>query len=361
MAVELNQTNGFCEAVLTGISMVNPLNSPEIRGDRNGTLVALNDAENRTAEIASVYGEGVNTQVRIKTLKRPSPSQVSDSKICAQSDMQNYDEEVVGLTQFKTIPIGISLDTMSKYCNDAWAAQTAIRENNQPQITPAIAEVSKRVNLALSTLRTSIEKDLLDIFAGAFGKKLTTGSDAVSDLVMLDVDGNPIYSGYSNLQEEYYRSGYSGTPLIVGQGKFAQFNTAIGFGCCNANGVDYNAMASNAPYKFFYSTQTDQILGTDEFMVIAPGSAQFFSYAKNKRLSGGMKRVGTADLSSFRDPLYPMVEYDLKVIGDECTENWTIIIEATYGLWTQENGYQTYDRLNGTNGLLNYRATQKSS
>jgi hypothetical protein len=237
--------------------------------------------------------------------------------------------------------------------------------------TSAMQEVYDLVVDGANIVLKKINQVLVTSMATEFGVNVANGS-ASGKVININQDGNKVIldNGIVDMMQDLQENEFCGDPCIVGGGLFAAYQKAQALACCSAAGLDMSKMGLP---NFFFDKDTQSIWGNDAIGVFAPGSVKFIGRNKFVGSFAGEKPGG----SIFTTLPLPVQEFgcaddclkdlvmDLQLKYYDCrTEvsdgvfvdrGWQGIISKDYALWVQpDNGYDTGDELEGTNGTLKY-------
>lgn len=347
---------GFCPAILLGLEQAAKDNDPQFKQTATGTLTMLQQPENASIEIKGYdAGDGHHVDVRYKYIPRSTQSEVLTSRTCDTEPEKPYKEGLLQISEYRGVKVGLSMDTIAKYCSDA----SDLQQGKIKGVSPIMAEVNKRIMLKMNALRTSINGAVLVDIKNNYGSIGGFGSGTKSVKLIHNgssgiVAGAPVYQGFQEMMYDYMNSEMINTPLIAGFGNFAKFDASTRMaGGLQNSGLDFSGIQQN--YKFFPDLQADSILGANNITVLAPGSAQLVTYNKYRGNFSG--KFGATELGILPDPLIPNLFYDVQLDFDSCNTQWNLIIGVTFGVWTvPADAYSYPDRMLGVNGLFSYKA-----
>jgi len=114
-------------------------------------------------------------------------------------------------------------------------------------------------------------------------------------------------------------------------------------------------LSNSLGYAPFADTMVDGIIGANQFIVLEPQSVQFVTFndytGENATSSGTSVARGTITDSKTG------ITYDIKVLQDDCSDDWVVIMNINYDIFFQPGeAFQADDPLFGTNGTLRYTA-----
>lgn len=183
-------------------------------------------------------------------------------------------------------------------------------------ITRQIARYNKR-------FIESLDQRIFEIAAANVGTNATGG--ATTDLNFFTTNAD---TGQSNLNaaavfflQQYWKNAANdGQFALIGGERVNMLAAFKGWQGLNAMGVDLNNINEEIPY-IYYDRNSDSILGTNDFLQVAPGAMQFVSWNMFK----GEKRRAITDLythGTFIDPATG-IEVDYRWYFDYKCGKWT--------------------------------------
>lgn len=183
-------------------------------------------------------------------------------------------------------------------------------------ITRQIARYNKR-------FIESLDQRIFEIANANVGTNATGG--ATTDLNFFTTNAD---TGQSNLnaaavfflQQYWKNAGNDGQFALIGGERVNMLAAFKGWQGLNAMGVDLNNINEEIPY-IYYDRNSDSILGTNDFLQVAPGAMQFVSWNMFK----GEKRRAITDLythGTFIDPATG-IEGDFRWYFDYKCGKWT--------------------------------------
>jgi hypothetical protein len=348
---------GVCPAILTTLESVAGMNNPELKQTPVGTLVALSQPENQSAELLSVYGgnkTGHALQARIKYLPRETKDTVKTTADCVAGESRQYLETESTLDIYRQKDIYLTMDEVRVFCKEASNYKAGL------DIPAPMMEIYKRLASAMNAMRTSLNDAVVTKIEGAFGINSRTGSDSSVSIPVISagatgiVAGAPIYSGLQTILTDFTDNELNGTPIIIGKGNFEKFDIATNRYGLQNSGINFANI--NQDYKFFVDKAVDTIVGANQLIVMGEGSAQFLSW--NKFVGNFKTTIGSNAMFTIPDLLVPRLLWDVDFDWDACEKAFLLRLSINAGTFvTPTDAYSTYDDLAGTNGLLRYTAT----
>jgi hypothetical protein len=189
------------------------------------------------------------------------------------------------------------------------------------------------------------------------GINLRTGlSTAASIDVFPAATGAPNAAALQTLQSDFeIENEMVGTPIWIGAGNIYKYWKTLEQSCCNDAGVNMLDLSNSLGYSPFTDTTMKNVLNANEFIVMEQGSVQFVTF--NDYVGEDVTSSGTSVARGLITDSKTGVTYDIKIMQDNCNDNWTVIVKLHYGIWFQPlAAYQVDDNLYGTRGTLLYKA-----
>lgn len=341
-------TAAICENLLIGLDQVTKNeNLPSARRSYLGYLEALRSSLNTSGvEITPIpVQDGTKHKiVRIAYNQRVIENEVDaqESTDCTPPRYPDFIETTFDVDKFAQYEFGLSQRQATLICQGG---------NNDELINRFIMQafdaINRKINRTILTTQTS---------GFGFNYGNTPGSATTKSInVLVGSTGAPLATGIQTLKQDYYeKNQYAGTPLVIGAGNIMKYYDTIATGCCNQDGVDMMAYAGKYGAAFFLDTLVESVVGTNQFIVLAPGMLQFVPFLRYVDYNAG--QMGTAFNTTITDPRTGMV-YDMKVDVDGCNEKYYVRISLNYGLWIQPTDtFHQDDPLYRTNGSTRYTA-----
>lgn len=359
--------NGFCPYLLKHIKEIAGDNAPGRKLHVAGFLAMLFCCQNSSVSPLQEANQGGHQRsMVVKYRRRPTLSDVQTTDDCTINAQPGYLEWNVPVLSHAQYSFHISDDQVSRYCEDA----SRMVNLGQPA-TQAMQEVYDLVVEGANIVLKKINQVLVTSQATEFGVNVSNGS-ASGKVININQDGSKLIldNGIVDMMQDLQENEICGEPCVVGGGLFAAYEKAQALACCNNAGID---MSKTGLPRFFFDKDTQTIWGNNAIGVFAPGSVKFIGRNKYVGAFAGQKPGG----SIFTTLPLPVQEFgcpddclrdlvmDLQLKYYDCrTEvsegvfvdrGWQGIISKEFALWTQpDNGYDTGDELEGTNGTLKY-------
>lgn len=378
---ETQAGTGLCEALRLGISVAGgPNNQTFLRHDKVGLLQALTDETNSPWLYRTALSDRSLRRVIIPRIPRATPDEAGDGYECGTGETVDIVDQSVDPRDFMRAGMSFRLthEQLQNYCN-SFSAIVNAAGSDVPEVlagfgtgsldSTGLAHFNHTFNLLasrISALRTKIDADLMAKITTNAGINAATGSAAPTIIGLLNAgDFSKREEALQTLMEHWQTNSVNGLPLIVGNGLFSRFNTSFQYGCCNSNGLDWDGMRADSPYKFYRDDNILSVTGDqDIFIVLAPGESQFVYVNQEILNDNKMVTQGNVVYSTVTDPVVPGLRYDLRVEYTACDEfgnsnpAWNVHIELQYDLvMTPVFSYNPTDRLHGVNGVFLYEGT----
>jgi len=379
---ESSAGSGLCEALRLGIAAAGGANNQSfLRHDKTGLLQALFDDSNQPNLYQPNFRGRSLQSLIIPRIPRATPDDVGDGYVCNTGDTVNQTEQEVDPRNFMSSGYSFKIDhaQLQDYCESFSAIVTAAGSS-----VPAVLEQTGTGALSgtqlrhfnytfqllvsgINALRTKINENILSKVTTNAGINAATGSASPTTIGLLSTtDFSKREEALQTIFEHWARNSVNGMPLIVGSGLFSRFNTSFQYGCCNLNGLDWDAMRADSPYKFYRDDSIGAVTGLEDlFIVLSPAETQFV-YTNQEILNDNpMVTNGNTTYSTVTDPMVPGLTYDLRIEYTPCDEDgnskpsWNVHVESRYDVvMTPVFSYNPTDRLHGVNGVFLYEGVQ---
>jgi hypothetical protein len=338
-------TAGICEKILSNLS--NHTMAANLQSTKRSNLGYLNflksPLNNSGVQVIPVQNDSKRKQVRILYKQRTVDSEVTTSEDgnCTPERYPDFLETTFNVDSVVSYNFGLKKREATLVC-DGGNDSLIMSEINE-----TFDALSRKLNSQL------LSKQLLN-FGYNYGN--TTPSASVKSLAALGTNGVPLASFIQTLITDYSeKNEYYGNPAIIGGGNVMKYFNTTMTGCCNADGVDHFALAGKLGFAPFLDTMASTTLGTDQFIVMAPGMVQLVPF--NRYVGENAGQFGTSVDTTITDPVTG-ITYDMKVDYDGCNETFYVRLTLNYGLWIPPvDTYNPADPLYRTNGTARYAAT----
>lgn len=173
----------------------------------------------------------------------------------------------------------------------------------------------------------------------------------------------PLYANFADIGLDFQNNQMQGIPQLIGQGNLLKFMRLAQFSCCNAAGVAYDSAIATSGIAMYLDQGANSVLGSNEFLVVAPGVASLLWFNRNRNI--GIQSPTVAHIV-MPDPIYPGLAWDFDFKWDECDKVWIYNLSADFDLFTpptDQFGSEDLsspvceDELVGTTGIFKYKAT----
>jgi len=306
-------TQGLCAKLQADLINVAGQNAPSLKRDRVGYLDALMSAENRAGvEMIPVPTNGKFRQVQVNYHTRGTESEVNltCSNDCTTSVERTPLEAIITIDNcIETKGLLFQEDEMRKLC-----------EGDQVWVSSVIMSQMNAVNVALN-------KQLLALQSANFGS-FGDGTN-FKQVQLFDNTTNASRAiAAAQIRHQYDLVGASGAPIMIGGGNLDLFAKVNQIACCNSNtGTDLSRWVD---YQYYNDRFVDSEIGTNEFVVLAPGAVQLVTW--NKYVGEYAKRNDVFEHGTITDP-FTGLTYDLKVHYDDCADSWKIKLQLHWALF----------------------------
>jgi len=279
--------------------------------------------------------------VEVRWRQRSTESDIEESKsgTCTSTDFPDFNSELFEVS--KEVERKFALNT-SEF--------KAVCEGRSEFI-------GETLELTFDALARKINSALLTEQLTNFGINIASGSAATTSVTVFPAaTGAPNAAALQTLMLEYeITNEMAGAPIWVGGGNIYKFWKTLQVGCCNDAGVNMLDLSNSLGYAPFVDTMVDSVIGTNQFIVMEPQSVQFVPF--NDYVGEDATSSGTSVARGTITDSKTGITYDLKVLQDDCSDNWIVIINLNYDIFFQPGeAFSANDHLYGTNGTLRYTA-----
>jgi len=348
---------GYCAALTRGLAAVNGVNNTTFKATPVGTLQLLFDPENRQEASYDVMDGNSVRQIRVKRLQRSTELDTEDGITCPDPNPMPYVEQCITVNKGVTISFESTMEEMQKYC----FAESQIVTGDMTNLPMFQAHLQK-VLAQMNGIRERINSIVITEILANVGINVSTGLNTPFTLDMIDsITGGKYEKGIQLLNHQMVENEVYGTYLISGFGVFDRFNTSMQYGCCNSWGLNWDAMAASAPYKYYKDLKLKDLTGNpDIFLTFAPGAVQFVYYNNVILQAMENKKHGITLYGLVIDPLVPGLRYDVAIEELNCKNglrqpSWNISLYLNFDLaFIPENAFKAgQDRLHPSAGMSN--------
>lgn len=352
--------DGYCAALVRGLTGVNGVNNTTFKSTPVGTLQMLFDPENTQEARYDLQPDGYAVRkIRVKRLQRFTEADAIEDITCGDSGPFPYVEQCIDVTKKVSVNFESSLEEMQAYCEaESQIARGSADSGNQAIFVDHLQKIMAAMNGMREKINSMVVTDLL----ANVGINVSTGTNTPFTLDMIDsITGGKYEKGIQLLNHQMIENEVYGTYLISGFGVFDRFNTSMQYGCCNSWGLDWDAMSSASPYRYYKDLRLRDLTGDpDVFFAIAPGSVQFVYYNDTLLMKLDNGRHGYSRYGRIVDPLVPGIIYDVAIDELNCRDGrrapyWNISLYLNFDLaYIPENAFKAgQDRLHPSAGMSN--------
>lgn len=358
---------GFAPYLLKSLTALAGNNYPGVKITPAGMLAMLLENSN-VAEAKLTNAQGHQKTAKVKYKVRQTDATVQEDDNCDIDFTPAYKEGDMTAVRFAKTGFHISMDTISKYMEEA---SNPVNMGNPS--ARVLTEIADSVAHAANSIITKIDKRLLgDV---TWGTNVVSGSNAAVTLNLpLNSTNNSLAAGYAKLLNDAFENEFSGNLLIVGAGKFNahELQKAANIIGQAQNGIDVSRFTG---YKWYADLHSTSSWTTDQIGVFAPGSIHFVDFQKYVGFQAG--KIGTSTFFQITLPVNYgngeiMMTFDAQLkeldcpttllngYGEEGTydRGYALFLSKRYGLFQiPSDAYASDDRLTGVNGALRYAVT----
>lgn len=355
---------GPCLATIIALSNILGPNQPRV--DNAGTMYALLDAQNRrvgdTPDPSNGRNDGFVSQdadgapiVKIRSYQR-SVEATSTVPSCAGTDVPLVEKQFK-ITMYRQVALPVSWKQMSGLCGDAAkvynSGQLPDGSRFKTVNTPVMADTVAKLMSKVYKLVSDINDDLNIKLATKTGVSRRTGTALAKNYYTFKANDDRNTRGYSEMITDYAYNGFGGTPIMIGGALPSILSTEMQWGNLSASGTDYSRILTQTPFRFYLDKNADVNIGTDQFMLMAPGAAKLVTYNEygGNVFSG---KWGNGDFGQFTIPEFgDDLRFDLHVEQISCPKpTGLFIVSLYYDLYVSEDIFNAADPNAGVNGLI---------
>lgn len=369
----------FCEATKLGLAIVGGINNQAFKtAPKPGVVQALLDENNVIPQYqAAVNGSTTEHYIKIPYLPRATESEVISAHNCESGDTVAYKELGVDINDFylSQISFKVTESELVQYCEDVNRITTAAGSeaaevlfgfssviNGDPSFRH-FNDVFNKLASRMNALRAEINRNITAKLISSLGVNIATGLNTPFSIPLLNLaDFSKREEALHILSSHAVLNQVNGGYTLVGFGKLNSFITSLNYGCCNANGLDWDAVANNTNLRYYQDIYVGQESGDDDFFLMLPlGETQFVW--RNRNLVNAKTNTRGVTRGTISDPMLPGVTYDVEIrefdcINDDPGEVYEVFLRARYDvIITPEFAYNTTDPMFGYNGILGYIGT----
>jgi hypothetical protein len=307
-----------------------------------GYLEAITSPLNKMGMAQIPVQEGSKERlVQVRWGQRAITSQVNttDDGTCDTDDFPDFNSTTFSVTKYVDTKFAMDMKQFKKVCMGR---------------SEFFDDVIMR---RFDALAKTINGELLTEQLTNFGVNHATGSSATKSVTVFPAaTGAPNASALQELMSDFeVENEFVGTPIIIGAGNIYKFWKTLEVGCCNDAGINMLDLSNSLGWAPFVDKQVDTIIGANQFIMMEQHAVQFVPFndyvGEDATSAGDSVARGT-----ITDPKTG-VTYDIKVLQDDCSDKWNVIISLHYDIFfTPLDQYQVDDPLRGSNGTLRYTA-----
>lgn len=342
-----NSTGAFT----AGKCLNNLINLESIKGDnfyatkkrsKIGYLEAITSPLNTMGMEQLPIQEGTKERVvEVRWNQRAISSQVneSDDGSCDTDEFPDFNSTIFTITKYVDTKFALNFKEFKQVCmgrSEFW---------------------QKIINARFDALAKTINGAILAEQLTNFGVNHATGSSATKSVTVFPAaTGAPNASALQELMSDYeVENEFVGSPMIIGAGNIYKYWKTLEAGCCNDAGVNMMDLTNSLGWSPFIDKQVDTIIGANQFVMMEPHSVQFVPF--NDYVGEDATEAGSSVARGTVTDPKTGIEYDIKVLQDDCSDKWNVIISLHYDIFfTPLSQYQVDDPLYGSNGTLRYTA-----
>jgi hypothetical protein len=207
------------------------------------------------------------------------------------------------------------------------------------------------IDIMINPLMESIDTQLLQKFATTVGDYYNSTNAAQTFNV---INGSPQAADWGEFKKflnSYEAIRGNGKPIIVGDGIIEIYNSIVGMGCCNLQGIDLSKAIGDA--YFFKDNFASTELGTNKFLAWSPGSAQFIQWLEYSNL-GPLGRIKENDAKVVwtLPEAFGGLKVDVHMHEDDCDDSIKMTMTCRFDLFNMPQGMYTQSEMIGVNGSL---------
>jgi hypothetical protein len=350
----VTQDNNECPAILTGLAS---LTAKTNYNTATGILGGLLSPSNRGAgaievkELASKNGH--NKKVRVSFRRRQTPDDVLDTVDCNAVAETPWIEENASVALFAGMKWTFSYDTIRLLCEQysEWVRIGRPADGIQIRV---MEDLASQIAPDLDAIRQKIAKDAHTALLGYVGGFANGDASPNTYSLLNTANGSLNYKGFAAWRQDLDRVSSGLRPIVVGDNNMYKAVMAMGYGCCNDAGIDFDKMARSGTRFDFYHDVTADYLGdygnANAFGMWIPGNFQFVPTLENVGNFAG--KIDNVTYGTMPDTLYPGLTYDMKLIESGCDKTYTLAISVKYDFWGMPNIFKAGDRLNNVTGIF---------
>ena len=336
-------------------------NYPFLLGRKTGVLDFLLNPINGSIKMdlnnAQMGKKYIETRVHYKIRTKPSEI-LTDSSVGDVCDTAAEPAELSTTVEITkrvgTTPKKFTNDKMINICQDTKSF------------------VNEYVASDMKAMREKVAEVLLNRLEGGAGRNYRHNGEEktavqTTDVQVLGTSSDtgvqvPLFANFTDIKLDYYNNQLTGYPHLIGNGNLAKFWELANYSAANSTAVSYDE-AIRGGAAFYQDWAANSILGTNEFLVVAPNVAHVLWFNRNANININNDLVQHIVIP---DPVYPQLKWDFDFKWDECDKAWIYTLSADYDLFTLPSDTSGSDDLAspvvandlvGMTGIFRYKAT----
>jgi len=311
-----------------------------------GYLEAINSPLNMSGQMQLPVQQGSKRRiVEIRWRQRAIESQIEEtlSGTCTSTDFPDFNSELFEVTKNVERKFALNSTEFKLVCEGRSEF------------------INETIELTYDAMARKINSALLTEQLTNFGINIASGSSASTSVTVFPAaTGAPNAAALQTLMAEYdLDNEMVGNPIWIGGGNIYRFWKTLQQACCNDGGVNMLDLSNSLGYAPFADTMVDSVIGSNQFIVMEPQSVQFVPF--NDYVGEDATSSGTSVARGTITDSKTGITYDIKVLQDDCADNWVVILRLNYDIFFQPGeAFHADDHLFGTNGTLRYTAAASS-
>lgn len=350
MAVGQGFTTCACACIQQAINNVYGKNANALRRDKTGCLDYLRSPENLSGieTIKLDPGTGKRKCVTLNWAQKLCQATCNDAitdDCSTGNEAKPFCEDIDITQEFETDGLIFDEDNMRKICaplgerDDDWIASVINGQFN----AAAVCLDKRLLRLVLNGIGTFMDGSTIK----AIQLFNTVNSDSIG----------PRTLAMANIFDEFERAALWGKPQVVGGHTDLNnfFRIINRYGAVNSAGQNVANLQNEV--DFWYDRFVTGVFGAKEFIVFAPGVAQFLTW--NRMVSGYVKKSPTFEHSTIIDP-FTGIEYDYLMHYDDCKQIYHMKLQLNWDYFViPDEADASCAEHYGVNGVFNYESCDK--
>lgn len=349
---------GACEAILAYMANLQGDNYAGGLSKNNGLLDYLYSPYNLQAAGAAQLEledqRGKIKRARVVYSQRSTTSEVLtgqaaiDASLCDVGTGKELKETFVDITdRIATRKLDFTNADLNEICNDASGFMRDV-------LFDVLRSAREKLDQVLLAQMQSNSGKII----GHDGTTVAAGTSKSLKLISINAtsgERTPVFSTFNQIAMDFANMNLNGSPAIIGQGHIYEFFNLMGYACCNST-TPFGDAIGQSNSAFFLDQNANAVLGTNKFLVAAPGSAMLLTY--NENVSLGIDTPIQKHIT-IQDPEIPGLMWDLDFRLSPCGKKYEWFASVWYKLWNtfQTDSFASPDPLRGMTGIFNYVAT----